>query len=69
MEKEQIMAWRQANPGSRILEIDIPLSYGITDVIQDQVNLNAATFTWDPAKEVGVFIKVSFFKIIFKALT
>ncbi|KAK2726402.1 hypothetical protein QYM36_000740, partial [Artemia franciscana] len=58
MEKEQIMAWRQANPGSRILEIDIPLSYGITDVIQDQVNLNAATFTWDPAKEVGVFIKV-----------
>nr|CAG4641075.1 EOG090X0AJ3 [Eulimnadia texana] len=59
MEREQIEAWRLSRPGDRIVEIDVPLSYGIYDVIQDPANLNIVEFVWDPTKEVGVYIKVN----------
>uniref|UniRef100_T1JFF2 Grh/CP2 DB domain-containing protein n=1 Tax=Strigamia maritima TaxID=126957 RepID=T1JFF2_STRMM len=58
-EKEQIQNWRQTRPNERILEIDVPLSYGICDVVQDQIQLNACEFVWDPTKETGVFIRVN----------
>ena len=58
MEREQIAAWRLSRPGDRIVEIDVPLSYGIYDVLQDHNNLNVVEFFWDPTKEVGVYIKV-----------
>ena len=58
MEREQIAAWRMSRPGDRIVEIDVPLSYGIYDVVQDNNNLNVIEFVWDPTKEVGVYIKV-----------
>jgi transcription factor CP2 and related proteins len=64
MEREQIAAWRMSRPGDRIMEIDVPLSYGIYDVVQDNNNLNVVEFVWDPTKEVGVYIKVSQLKII-----
>ena len=64
MEREQIAAWRMSRPGDRIMEIDVPLSYGIYDVVQDNNNLNVVEFVWDPTKEVGVYIKVSQMKII-----
>ena len=53
-----------SRPGDRIMEIDVPLSYGIYDVVQDNNNLNVVEFVWDPTKEVGVYIKVSQMKII-----
>ena len=53
-----------SRPGDRIMEIDVPLSYGIYDVVQDNNNLNVVEFVWDPTKEVGVYIKVSQTKII-----
>lgn len=59
MEREQIAAWRMSRPGDRIVEIDVPLSYGIYDVLQDNNNLNVVEFVWDPTKEVGVYIKVN----------
>nr|CAG4637230.1 EOG090X0AJ3 [Ceriodaphnia reticulata]SVE73100.1 EOG090X0AJ3 [Ceriodaphnia reticulata] len=59
MEREQIAAWRMSRPGDRIVEIDVPLSYGIYDVVQDNNNLNVVEFVWDPTKEVGVYIKVN----------
>lgn len=59
MEKEQILNWKQMRPGERILEIDIPLSYGICDIVQDHTHLNACEFVWDPTKETGVFIRVN----------
>nr|CAG4648116.1 EOG090X0AJ3 [Moina brachiata]SVE93166.1 EOG090X0AJ3 [Moina brachiata] len=59
MEREQIAAWRMSRPGDRIVEIDVPLSYGIYDVVQDNANLNVVEFFWDPTKEVGVYIKVN----------
>nr|CAG4643393.1 EOG090X0AJ3 [Ilyocryptus agilis] len=59
MEREQIAAWRMSRPGDRIVEIDVPLSYGIYDVVQDNSNLNVVEFVWDPTKEVGVYIKVN----------
>lgn len=40
------------------MEVDVPLSYGIYDVVQDQYLLNTVEFLWDPTKEVGVYIKV-----------
>ncbi|XP_047479167.1 transcription factor CP2-like protein 1 isoform X4 [Penaeus chinensis] len=59
MEKEQLESWRHMRPGERILEVDIPLSYGICDVAQDPKSLNMCEFDWDPTKEVGVYIKVN----------
>nr|SVE76549.1 EOG090X0AJ3 [Daphnia longispina] len=59
MEREQIAAWRMSRPGDRIVEIDVPLSYGIYEVVQDNSNLNVVEFAWDPTKEVGVYIKVN----------
>nr|CAG4648794.1 EOG090X0AJ3 [Polyphemus pediculus] len=59
MEREQIAAWRMSRPGDRIVEIDVPLSYGIYEVVQDNNNLNVVEFAWDPTKEVGVYIKVN----------
>ncbi|KAJ9592419.1 hypothetical protein L9F63_015939, partial [Diploptera punctata] len=59
MEREQMAAWQASRPGDRIVEVDIPLSYGVYDVIQDQFLLNTVEFLWDPTKEVGVYIKVN----------
>lgn len=59
MEKEQIASWKHTRPGERILDIDIPLSYGICDIVQDLSMLNVCEFAWDPTKETGVFIRVN----------
>ena len=37
---------------------DIPLSYGICDIVVDPKHLNVIEFVWDPHKEVGVYCKV-----------
>ncbi|CAB3379132.1 Hypothetical predicted protein [Cloeon dipterum] len=58
MEREKLAAWRQSRPGERILELDIPLSYGLWDAVQDPEHLNTVEFSWDPTKEVGAYIKV-----------
>lgn len=57
-------AWQASRPGDRIVEVDIPLSYGIYDVVQDQYLLNTVEFLWDPTKEVGVYIKVCSFLFV-----
>lgn len=51
-------AWQNARPGDRILEADVPLSYGAFDITQPTNNVNVIHFNWDPTKEVGVYIKV-----------
>lgn len=58
MEKEQMTLWQKARPGDRILEADVPLSYGTYDIVQPNNALNVIHFSWDPTKEVGVYIKV-----------
>ena len=62
----QIAEWRNAHPGERILEIDLPLSYGIVSEEsgsggnkKQQQPLNVVSFRWDPTRETGVFIKVN----------
>jgi len=35
-EKEQIIQWQAARPGERIVELDVPLSYGLFDVDHHQ---------------------------------
>ncbi|CAG9854274.1 unnamed protein product [Phyllotreta striolata] len=59
MEKEQMVLWQSARPGDRILEADIPLSYGASDITQPPNAVNVIHFNWDPTKEVGVYIKVN----------
>ncbi|XP_076043284.1 transcription factor CP2 like gemini isoform X3 [Oratosquilla oratoria] len=59
MEKEQLQSWQMMRPGERIIEVDFPLSYGISDVVQDPEQLNVCEFDWDPTKEVGVYIKLN----------
>lgn len=53
--------WQSSRPGERIVEIDVPLSYGLCHVTQS-INsnlLNTVEVLWDPMKEVGVYIKVN----------
>ncbi|KAI4468706.1 transcription factor cp2 [Holotrichia oblita] len=59
MEKEQMTLWQKSRPGDRILEVDVPLSYGLCDVSQPSSAHNTIHFSWDPTKEVGVYIKVN----------
>lgn len=61
MEKEQMQQWQVTRPGERILEIDVPLSYGLCQASQpSNPNLfNSIEVHWDPMKEVGVYIKVN----------
>lgn len=59
MEKELLNQWRQHRHSERILEVDIPLSYGISDVTNDPQTINKCAFLWEPTKEAGVFIKVN----------
>ena len=58
IESEQIAEWARTHPNERILEVDLPLSYGIAEVKQDPVNLSTVTFSWDPTRETGIFLKV-----------
>ncbi|KAI4478263.1 hypothetical protein M0802_014554 [Mischocyttarus mexicanus] len=58
-EREQMIAWQRARPGERLLEVDVPLSYGMVDVCQPSPSSNTVEFMWDPTKEVGVYIKVN----------
>ncbi|XP_076765445.1 transcription factor CP2 like gemini isoform X4 [Xylocopa sonorina] len=58
-EREQMLAWQRARPGERLLEVDVPLSYGMVDICQPSPSNNNVEFMWDPTKEVGVYIKVN----------
>ncbi|XP_052803234.1 transcription factor CP2-like isoform X2 [Mya arenaria] len=59
MEKEQLDTWMNMRPGERILDIDIPLSYGLLSVHVNPNSLNAIDFIWDPTKETGIYVKVN----------
>ncbi|KAJ6641346.1 Upstream-binding protein 1 [Pseudolycoriella hygida] len=60
MEREQIHQWQASRPGERIVEIDVPLSYGLCHVSQpNNQMLNTVEVLWDPMKEVGVYIQVN----------
>ncbi|XP_048002243.1 transcription factor CP2-like protein 1 isoform X2 [Leguminivora glycinivorella] len=58
MEREQIAQWHAERPGERIVELDVPLSYGVTRA-QQPACLNSLHVYWDPTKDVGVYIKVN----------
>lgn len=53
--------WQASRPGERIIEVDLPLSYGLCHVSQplNPNYLNTVEILWDPMKEVGVYIKVN----------
>lgn len=60
MEREQMQLWQASRPGERILDVDIPLSYGLIQVQPNSSSLlNTMEVFWDPMKEVGVYIKVN----------
>ena len=59
METEQIGEWRNSHPGERILDFDLPLSYGISDPQEDPKSTNSISFKWDPTRDTGVFLKVN----------
>ncbi|XP_031632495.1 transcription factor CP2-like protein 1 isoform X2 [Contarinia nasturtii] len=61
MEREQMHLWQASRPGERIIEIDVPLSYGLCHVAQPHNPnlLNVVEVLWDPMKEVGVYIKIN----------
>ncbi|EDW02030.1 GH21767 [Drosophila grimshawi] len=61
MEREQMQQWQASRPGDRIIEVDVPLSYGLCHVSQPLSSsaLNTVEIFWDPFKEVGVYVKVN----------
>merc|ERR1719270_1767875 len=66
MELEQLTEWSSKHVNERVLDLDVPLSYGMIDpyVPQatpgcDPTQLNVLTFRWDPTRDTGVFIKVN----------
>ncbi|KAL3202503.1 hypothetical protein MRX96_042446 [Rhipicephalus microplus] len=59
MEKEQITQWMRQRPGERILEADVPLSYGVYEVVNTPNKVHFCEFLWDPTKETGVFIRLN----------
>jgi hypothetical protein len=59
MEKDLLQQWKQQRSSERILEIDIPLSYGVFEIIHKDNEINKCEFAWDPTKETGVFVKVN----------
>ncbi|XP_075590940.1 uncharacterized protein LOC124491103 isoform X2 [Dermatophagoides farinae] len=59
IEKELIEQWKEQRPSERVIEIDVPLSYGIQDVRNDLKYINRSEFFWDPTKETGVFIRIN----------
>ncbi|XP_022661432.1 transcription factor CP2-like protein 1 isoform X1 [Varroa jacobsoni] len=59
MEKEQMEQWAIQHPQERVLDVDIPLSYGVFDVVSYSKLINAFEFVWDPTKETGVFVRLN----------
>ncbi|XP_050034223.1 transcription factor CP2-like protein 1 isoform X1 [Dermacentor andersoni] len=59
MEKEQITQWMRQRPGERILEADVPLSYGVYEVVNTPNKVHFCEFLWDPTKETGVFVRLN----------
>ena len=59
MEAEQIAEWSVKHPGERIIDVDLPLSYGVVEPYRDPNSLNSLTFKWDPTRDTGIFIKVN----------
>ncbi|KPP78284.1 transcription factor CP2-like [Scleropages formosus] len=57
-EHQQLEGWRWNRPGDRILDLDIPMSVGITDPRANPTQLNTVEFLWDPSKRTSVFIQV-----------
>ncbi|CAL1291165.1 unnamed protein product [Larinioides sclopetarius] len=59
MEREQIKEWQTQRFNERILEIDVPLSYGLLEAVNSSTNINECEFVWDPTHDIGVFLKVN----------
>ncbi|KAM9296751.1 transcription factor CP2-like protein 1 [Gastrophryne carolinensis] len=57
-ERQQLESWQMSHPGDRILDIDVPLSVGITEPVANPSALNIIEFLWDPSKRTSAFIQV-----------
>lgn len=57
-EREQIQEWKKTHLGERVLDIDVPLSYGITSFNLSNEELNMIEFLWDPQETVQCYFKV-----------
>lgn len=71
MEKDLLQQWKQQRSSERILEIDIPLSYGVFEIIHPDEEINKVEFAWDPSsvnKDSGIFIKVNTLTSIYKLI-
>lgn len=58
-ETEQLNFWSKSRPGERILDVDIPLSYGLIDVIVNPREHNTIDFVWDSSKDTGIYVRVN----------
>ena len=54
-----MLKWQGYHPGERLLDIDVPLSYGLSDIQQSNTIQNKFNFVWDTTKETGCYIKVT----------
>eukprot|EP00118_Oscarella_pearsei_P008340 m.42450 g.42450 ORF g.42450 m.42450 type:complete len:544 (+) comp33358_c0_seq1:245-1876(+) len=66
-EAEQWEIWRHEHPGERVLDIEFASCYNMADAVCDPGMITAALFSWDPAKDTGIFIKVNCLSTEFSA--
>ncbi|KAK3753309.1 hypothetical protein QZH41_015250, partial [Actinostola sp. cb2023] len=59
-EAEKFEEWRNNRPLERILEIDVPMSTGIHNIIGEGNQSNSYAFEWNPKNETNIYVIVSY---------
>ncbi|XP_031558197.1 transcription factor CP2-like isoform X2 [Actinia tenebrosa] len=58
-EAEKFEEWRNNRPLERILEIDVPMSNGLSNIRSEGHSTNAYTFEWNPEKDTKLYIIIN----------
>ncbi|KAI1302401.1 Transcription factor CP2 [Halotydeus destructor] len=58
-EREEVTHWQQNHPRDRMMDVDLPLSYGIFEIQSDPELTNWTEFTWDTLREASVFVRIN----------
>ncbi|XP_027060557.1 upstream-binding protein 1-like, partial [Pocillopora damicornis] len=66
-ESEKYEEWKNNRPADRMLEIDVPMSSGVSNIRSKGNLFNCYEFEWDPSKGAGVYVIVSIVWYFFKA--
>lgn len=58
-ESEKYEEWKNNRPADRMLEIDVPMSSGVSNIRSKGNLFNCYEFEWDPSKGAGVYVIIN----------